>query len=202
MPRSRLVLADAQNDAPKPTSNGTQKRVREANSIDTEDVGPAPKKKVNTGVGKFFYKSNLQCTHCWTSRLVAKKTSAKKVEPRTATRRSARAQAVVPTAPPKRKRRTKAEIAADKAKADAEKKKLEDAAKENQLAMKQMDMTRTTRAEAAARTIKNLGDLDDDSGEEFIGYANVKTSESESESDGEVDNAALLKVRFPSCVNR
>lgn len=90
-------------------------------------------------------------------------------------------------------------MAADKATADAEKKKLEDAAKENQLAMEKMDIDKDNyRAEVAARTIRTFNDLDDDSGEEFIGYANVKGSDSES--DGEVHNALLLKVRFPSWI--
>lgn len=57
MPRTRRVLADAQNGAPKTTPNG--KRLREVNSIDAEDVGPAPGKKVKTAAGKLSYQYEI-----------------------------------------------------------------------------------------------------------------------------------------------
>lgn len=100
--------------------------------------------------------------------------------------------------PQKRKRRTQAQIAADKAEANAEKQRQEDLTQENQRAMVQMDIDEDiNRAEIAARTVRTFANLDNDSNEEFIGYADIK--DSESESDGDADNASTLKVRFPSC---
>jgi len=61
--------------------------------------------------------------------------------------------------------------------------------------MVQMDVDEDIdRAETAARTIRTFGDLEDDSGEEFIGYAEVE--DSESESDSEAQDALMLKVRL------
>lgn len=118
-------------------------------------------------------------------------------EPQASVRRSDRAHPTTLAAPPKRKRRTKAEIEADKAKADAEKKRKEELAEENQRALAQMDIDEDIdRAEAATRTIKTFTKLEDDSGEEFVGYAEVE--DSESEPDGDAEDALTLKVRFPS----
>jgi len=84
----------------------------------------------------------------------------------------------------------------DKAKADAEKKQKE-LMQENYHKMAQMDINEDVdRAETAARTIRTFTELEDESGEEFVGYAAVE--DSESESDGRAEDALTLKVRFSS----
>lgn len=116
-------------------------------------------------------------------------------KPQAPARRSVRAHATALTAPPKRKRRTKEEIAADKAKAEAEKKQLEELAQQNHRAMVQMDITEDIdRVETTAQTIRTFNDLEDNSGEEFIGYVEVE----DSESDDEAEDSLTLKVRFLS----
>ena len=98
----------------------------------------------------------------------------------------------------KRKQRTKEEIAADKAKADAEKKKWEELTKENHRALEQMDIHEDiSRAETAIRTIRTFGDLNRDSemdGEEFVGFNNIASSDSDT--DGHTEDPVNLKVRY------
>lgn len=52
------------------------------------------------------------------------------------------------------------------------------------------------RAETTTQTIRTLTDLENDSGKEFIGYADVE--DSECESDGDAEDTLMLKVRFSS----
>jgi hypothetical protein len=111
--------------------------------------------------------------------------------PQAPPRRSGRAHATTPTTPAKRKRRTKEQIAADKAKADKEKKRLEELSRENHRTMVQMDLVEDMdRAGTAARTIRTLKNIQEESGEEFVGYADVVDSESEDEAE----DALTLKV--------
>jgi len=106
-------------------------------------------------------------------------------------RRSNRAQTKTQAPPQKRKRRTKEEIAADKAKADAEKRQQEELIEENHRAMMQLDIDEDVdRANTAARTIRTFADLEcantNSDGEEFEGFHDVSsTTDSESTSDGE-----------------
>lgn len=87
-------------------------------------------------------------------------------------------------------------MAADKAKAEAEQKQLEELTQENHLAMMQMDIDEDIdRAETATRTIRNFSAIENDSGKEFVGYTNIPDSKS-SESDGEAEDLLRLKVRF------
>jgi len=51
------------------------------------------------------------------------------------------------------------------------------------------------RAETATRTIRTFAELENESGEEFIGYAAVE--DSQSESDGQAEDGLTLKVRLP-----
>jgi hypothetical protein len=169
--------------------------------VDVEQ--PAPGKKAKTAVSKSKRQREVDDPPTVESEQGAtKKTRVGKdpnvSEPRTPcapARRSGRAHTTTLTAPPKRKRRTKEEIAADKAKAEQEKKRLEELALENHRAMVQMDVDEDIdRVETAARTIRTFGDLEDDSGEEFIGHAEVE--DSESESDCKAEDALMLKVRY------
>lgn len=52
------------------------------------------------------------------------------------------------------------------------------------------------RAETVTRTIRTFANLDEESSEEFVGYADIEDSESELED--EVEDALTMKVRFPS----
>ena len=90
-------------------------------------------------------------------------------------------------------------MAADKAKADAEKKEKEELMRENVRKMAQMDIDEDIdRAETAARTIRTFAELEDESGEEFVGYADVE--DSDSELDGRAEDALTLKVRLVNCL--
>lgn len=128
-----------------------------------------------------------------------------------ARRHSNRAQTKVPSASTteKRKRRTKAEIAADKAKADAEKRRKDELTEENRRTMIQMDVEEDiNRAEAVAKTIRTFADLErntESSGEEFAGFNDIGSQDSHSDSDrepdghgGEDSDPVKLKVSFPS----
>ena len=104
----------------------------------------------------------------------------------------------MPATPQRRKQQTREEIAADKAKADAEKRQKEELIKQNRRAM----MRTFDRAETAAKTIRTFADLDRRTEldvEEFVGYHDVSDSEnSDSDSDGHAESAVKLKVRFLS----
>ena len=122
-------------------------------------------------------------------------------------RRSSRTQTKTPKATTaKRARRTKDEIAADKAKAEAEKRRQQQLTEENHKEMIRMDANEDiNRAETAARAIRTFTDLDRDSGgEEFTGYDEVSSGEDsdidDESDDGYSEDAATLKVRFPSCL--
>ena len=66
-------------------------------------------------------------------------------------------------------------MAADKAKGDAEKKEKEELTQENVCKMAQMDIDEDIdRAETAAQTIRTFAKLEDESSEEFVGYADVE----------------------------
>jgi hypothetical protein len=109
----------------------------------------------------------------------------------------ARSKTAAAAATQKRKRRTKDEIAADNARADAEKKRQKELTEENHRVVAQMDINEDIdRAETAAQTIRTFGDLERDSetGEEFEGYNDVSQGEdSDPDSDGQTND---LKVRY------
>ena len=181
------------NDAP----NG--KRSREVDALNVDSEQPAPGKKVKTTVTKSKHQHEVDdpptVEQVTTTKKPRTEKAAKVSEPQALARRSERAHAMTLAAPPKRKRRTKAEMAADKAKADEEKKRLEDIAQENHRARVQMDIAEDIdRAETATRTIRTFGDLEDDSGEEFVGLADIE----DSELDDEAADALTLKVSFPN----
>ena len=110
-------------------------------------------------------------------------------------RHSTRNQPKTPGVTKTRKRRSKEEIAAEKAKAEMEKRRLEELTKENNQAMMRIDIDEDIdRAETAARTIRTFTDLNRDSesdGEEFVGYNEVSSGD---ESDS-AEDAVTLKVR-------
>lgn len=149
----------------QPANNGKPstsrpKRQREVNATAvTEDEQTAPMKKPRT----------------------VPKTAKNKPDVSPRPQRSSRATTKVPTAPQKRKRRTKEEIAADKAAAEAKKRQQEVLTQEKHRAMAQMDIDEDVdRAEMAARTVRTFADLDreTESGvEEFVGYNSVSSSD-------------------------
>ena len=102
----------------------------------------------------------------------------------------------------KRKRRTKAEIAADQAKAEMEKKQTEELTKKKNQKMEQMDINEDIdRAYTADRMIRTFSDLNHSSesgGEEFVGYNEVSSDDSESDMDDGPADDVVTKVRFPS----
>lgn len=125
----------------------------------------------------------------------------KKKDTNLSPRRSNRTQTNAPATPQRRKRRTKEEIAADRAKADAEKRQKEELIKQNHRAMKRMDIDEDVdRAETAAKTVRTFADLDrrtESDAEEFVGYLDVSSSgDSDSDSNGHAENTGKLKVRF------
>lgn len=115
-------------------------------------------------------------------------------------RRSVRNPPKVPAGTQRRKRRTKAEMAADKAMKEMEKKQLEELTEENNRAMTRMDITEDiNRAETAARTIRKFADLDhktESDGEEFVGYNEVCSGEDSDSDNSHVEDTVKLKVRF------
>jgi hypothetical protein len=123
-------------------------------------------------------------------------------QPQSPIRRSGRNQPKTAVVTQRRKRRTKAEIAADKAKKELGKKQLEERAEENNQAMIQMDVKEDIdRANTIAQTVRTFADLEHDTesnGEEFVGYNEVSdgdTSESDSD-DHHHGDTVKLKVRF------
>lgn len=126
-------------------------------------------------------------------------------------RRSARAtvKSNAPAVGQKRKRRTKAEIAADKAAAEAatamEKKRLEEVALEKQRKITQMNLEEDiNRMEVETRTIRKFSDLDcilESDEEEFTGYKDTLNLSSSSEEDPEApeDDFEALKVSILLC---
>ncbi|KJA15336.1 hypothetical protein HYPSUDRAFT_391821 [Hypholoma sublateritium FD-334 SS-4] len=127
-------------------------------------------------------------------------------------RRSARAtvQNKAPAVGQKRKRRTKAEIAADKTAAEAaaamEKKRLEEVALEKQRRITQMNLDEDIdRMEVETRTIRKFSDLDrilESDEEEFAGYNDMLNLSSSSEEAPEApeDDFEALKVSILHCV--
>ena len=101
----------------------------------------------------------------------------------------------------KSKRQTTDEVAADKARADAEKKRKKELTEENHCVMAQMDVNEgIERAGTATWTIRTFGDLEHDSktdGEEFEGFIDVSQGEdSNPNSDDQTIGAINLKVRY------
>lgn len=91
----------------------------------------------------------------------------------------------------------------DKAKAEVEKRRQKQLAEEKHQAMRRMDVNEdVNRAENAACAIRTFSDLDRDSaGEEFIGYDEILSGESDNslaESESCSEDAATLKVRLLS----
>jgi hypothetical protein len=54
------------------------------------------------------------------------------------------------------------------------------------------------REETAVRTIRTFGDLDRDSGEEFVGFDDILGEDSDPDSDSHAEETVNLKVRYPS----
>ena len=170
------------------------KRLREADTVDVAEAAQAaPGKKARTAVSKSKQQHKANDTPTGESDQVVAS------EPEAPVRCSERPHIEKPAAPQKQKRRTKAEMAADKAKADVEKKEKEELTRENVRKMAQMDIDEDIdRAETAARTIRTFAELEDESGEEFVGYADVE--DSDSELDGRAEDALTLKVRLVNCL--
>lgn len=201
MARTRVIPPITQDVGANTVPKG--KRSLEVDIINVEAAQPAPGKKARTAVSKS--KQQVKADNPPTSEpdqvVTTKKTRTRKEpkvpEPEAQVRRSDRPQNAMPAGPQKRKRRTKEEIAADKARAEAEKKRQEELTQENHRILAQMDVDEDIdRAETATRTIRTFAELEDGSGEEFLGFAAIE--DSESESDGGAEDALTLKVRFPS----
>jgi hypothetical protein len=190
MARTRGIPLATQNTSADTAAKG--KRPREADTLDVAVAAvAAPGKKATTAVSKS--KRQRTADDAPTGEFDQVVTS----EPEAPVRHSERPHIPKPAGPQKRKRRTKEEMAADKAKADAEKKLKEELTQENHRKMAQMDIDEDVdRAETAARTIRTFTELEDESSEEFIGYADIE--DSESESDRGAEDALTLKVRFSS----
>ena len=202
MARTRRDIPPATQTTAHTTSKG--KHSREVDTIDVAEVEqPAPGKKAKTAVSKSKRQHEIENPPIVEPEevVVTKKArtgkNTKVSVPQAPPRRSDRPHPTPIAVPQKRKRRTKAEIAADKAKTEAEKKQLEEITEENHRTMARMDIEEDiNRAETAARTIRTFADLENNTGEEFIGYEDVEDSGSESGSEAE--DALALKVRFPS----
>lgn len=95
----------------------------------------------------------------------------------------------------KRKRRTKAEMLADKAKAEADRLQLQEEAKRNQERMVMMDIEEdVSRVGATVQIIRKFADIENDSGlEEFPGYHDI-ASDSDTGSEVELVEKKVLKV--------
>jgi len=202
----------AQKGASKAAPKG--KRSREADATTVESEQPAQAKRVRTTASNTKRQCEIDDTAWAETELVAptkkmktapKMTSApkRKKDTNISPQRSNRAQTNAPAAPQKRKRRTKEEIAADKAKADAEKRQKEELIEQNHRAMMRMDIDEDIdRAEMAAQTIRTFADLDrktESDVEDFVGCLDVSSSgDSDSDSNGHAENAVKLKVSFLS----
>lgn len=203
MARTRGARPTTQNATASTVPKG--KTTRKADAIDAMEVEqPAPGKKAKVVVSKSKRQHEIdnpptieheQAVATKKMRTEKHPTVSEPQAPAAPAQRSDRAHPTTLAAPQKRKRRTKAEMAADKAKADAEKKRLEDLTQENHRAMAQMDIDEDIdRSKTAARTIRNFAAIENDSGEEFVGFADIQ--DSESESNGEAEDVLTLKVRF------
>ena len=197
--------APAQKGATKTAPRG--KRSHEADDTATVALEqPAQAKRVRTTASNPKRQREVDNTTSVATELAppTKKTKMapkKKKDTNLSPRRSNRTQTSVPAAPQRRKRRTREEIVADKAKADAEKRQKEELIKLNRHAMMRMDIDEdVNRAETAAKTIRTFADLDrrtESDVEEFVGYLNVSSSgDSDSNSNGHAENTGKLKVRF------
>ena len=214
----------------KSTRKGTQaakpapksKRSREAAeaedtiTVELEQPAPGPVKKAKTTAGNPKRQRDAddtaraeteQAVPTKKMKTAPKKTeTAPKKDENISPRRSSRVPSKAPAAPQKRKRQTKEEMAADKAKADAEKRQKEELTEKNRQAMMWMDINEDIdRAEAVAKTIRTFTDIDrakiqvESDAEEFVGYNEVSSSDdSVSESGGRAEDAAKSKVRFMS----
>jgi hypothetical protein len=94
-----------------------------------------------------------------------------------------------------RKRRTKAEIEADKAATAEAKKQQEDKVKATDRWMAQINMDEDKdRAETAARTIRRLSNIQELDQEEFVGHNNVSSTKSDELEDIKVGKLSHLRL--------
>jgi hypothetical protein len=94
-----------------------------------------------------------------------------------------------------RKRRTKAEIEANKAAAPEAKKQQEDKVKATDRWMAQINMDEDKdQAERGARTIRRLSDIQELDQEEFVGYDDVSLTESDEPEDIKVGKLSHLRL--------
>ncbi|KAF8812151.1 hypothetical protein BYT27DRAFT_7252111 [Phlegmacium glaucopus] len=175
------------------------KRSLEVDTLNVVEVAqPPPGKKAKTAVSKSKQQVKAdnpptsEPDQVVTTRTTRTRKEPKQPKPEAQVQHSDQAHIAKPAGPQKRKRRTREEIAADKAKAEAEKKRQEELTKENHHIMAKMDIDKDIdRAETAIRTIRTFAEIEDESGEEFIGYAAIE--DSESELDGGAEDALTLK---------
>lgn len=177
-----VELEQPANNGKSSTSKPKRQREVDTTAV-TDDEQTAPMKKPKT----------------------APKTAKNKPDISPRPQRSSRATSKVPVAPQKRKRRTKEEIAADKAAAEAKKRQQEVLTQEKHCAMAQMDIDEDIdRAEMATQTIRTFTDLDretESSVEEFVGYNSVSSSDDSdlgSDGHGRAEVPVKLKVRLLS----
>jgi hypothetical protein len=193
-----------------PPTSTQKKRSRGANNTAVELEQPAPAKRPKTTISKPKRQREAdtaepeQAASMKKARTASRnaKEDAQVAESPAAAQRLNRAHTKGPAAIEKRKRRTKAEIAADNAKADAEKMRQAQLTEENHRTMIRMDVEEDiNRAETVAQTIRKFADLErnSESGEEFVGFHDAEGSDSDSDSHGEdLVKTVKLKVRFPS----
>lgn len=206
----------AAKPAPKSKRSREAAEAEDTMTVELEQPAPGPVKKAKTTAGNPKRQRDAddtaraeteQAVPTKKMKTAPKKTeTAPKKDENISPRRSSRVPSKAPAAPQKRKRRTKEEMAADKAKADAEKRQKEELTEKNRQAMMRMDINEDIdRAEAVAKTIRTFTDIDrakiqvESDAEEFVGYNEVSSSDdSVSESGGRAEDAAKSKVRFMS----
>ena len=206
----------AAKPAPKSKRSREAAEAEDTMTVELEQPTPGPVKKAKTTAGNPKRQRDAddtaraeteQAVPTKKMKMAPKKTeTTPKKDGNISPRRSSRVPSKAPAAPQKRKRRTKEEMAADKAKADAEKRQKEELTEKNRQAMMRMDINEDIdRAEAVAKTIRTFTDIDrakiqvESDAEEFVGYNEVSSSDdSVSESGGRAEDAAKSKVRFMS----
>lgn len=171
-PKSAALLEQDENEAPVIQTTLTKKRGREPDKA-TVDSQPTATKKAKV-TAEMKANVNTQQT----------------------TRQSGRTIKAKPTLAPKRKRRTKAEIEADKAAEAEAKRQLKEEAREVEQQMVQMDIDEDMdRAARAANIVRKLSDISE-SEEEFVGYNEVSSTESDASKPVEESEEDLKVSKF------
>ncbi|KAF7762481.1 hypothetical protein Agabi119p4_9074 [Agaricus bisporus var. burnettii] len=202
----RQTRNTAQGDiAPKPVkaigvATSSANKPPKAINMETESANAAIVGEVTAKAKKRTYEddggengSTTMSKRTRTSSVVAKVAE----EAQKSIQRSCHRRVKKPLVATKRKRRTKAEIEADKASVEEEKKRQEELVKERERVMDQMnideDIDRTKTVAQAIRTFAEL-DAASESGEEFPGIDEVPSSDDDTEADGADESNEAMDV--------